>query len=96
MLKIGMIIILIHLSLIHSINLDPLRNLQVVASPSSMTGKHSLKSFHGTYLSGKPDGTITLSYNVQDWEIWTYIASPKDISSFFYCQSSHGTYLSAR
>ena len=73
MLKIGIIIILIQLSLIHSTNLDPSRNLQIVRSQNTFSGKKSLQSFHGTYLSGKPDGTVTLSYNVQGWEIWTWI-----------------------
>ena len=74
MLKIGIIVILIQLSLIHSASLDPSRNLQIVGKPDILyTGKNSLQSFHGTYLTGTPEGTTRLSYNIQGWEIWTWI-----------------------
>ncbi len=36
-----------------------------------IANKISIKSFHGTYLRGTPEGKVDLSYNLKDWEKWT-------------------------
>jgi hypothetical protein len=58
-----------------------------------VANKVSIKSFHGTYLSGHPDGSVDLAYNIKDWEIWTSIWTGED---YIWFRSFHDTYLSAR
>ena len=55
-------------------------------------GKFAFRSYHGTYLSAHPDGSVTLADHMECWEEWTKI----DLGNGkFALRSCHGTYLSA-
>lgn len=32
-----------------------------------------MRSYHDTYLSGHPDGVISLTRNLEDWEKWKLV-----------------------
>lgn len=59
---------------------------------TSVEGSNSLRSFHETFLSASTDGTVSLSYNILNWEKWKWVwIENKD----YVWMSYHGTYLSA-
>lgn len=46
--------------------------LNVLGAPLRLApGQYALKSWHGTWLRGCPDGHVELSPHRRDWEVWT-------------------------
>jgi hypothetical protein len=52
-----------------------------------------MRSFHGTFLRGRPDGTVDLAPHSKSWENWTFIYLG---NSKYNIRSVHGTYLRGR
>lgn len=60
---------LIFLAVILCINISSSAIIQL----TSNSGSNSLRSFHGTFLSGNADGTVKLAYNILGWEKWKWV-----------------------
>jgi len=54
-------------------------------------GRVALRSHHGTYVSGRDNGSVTAVTQCQEWETWQQMFSPDGRHGFM---SFHGKYLS--
>jgi len=62
------------------------------SSASVREGIVTLQSHHGTYLTGRPDGTCDLAREAHDWERWNLVHVPGGKVAF---KNHHGKFLQA-
>jgi len=65
-----------------------------LGGPPAIANKFFIKTAHGKYLSGGPQGALACSPNTQDWEKWT-IAPVAGKNNVFSLRSHHGLLVCA-